>query len=99
MLVAKEKKGGLKTVGKNYEELEEEIRRHKKKNFKRMRRIFTVIVLLVVSIEIIFALRSYNDYEMTSAIERNSNSAAKYELFHRYLLEYSNDGIACKSST
>ena len=96
--MAKEKRNGLKTVEENYEELEEKLREHKKRNFKLLIRILVTLVLVVLVVEIIFALRSYNSYEVTDSIERNSSSATSYQMFGDYLLEYSNDGISCLDS-
>lgn len=95
MLVAKEQKRVFKTVETNYEELEEQIREHKRGNVKLLLRILLTIGLVVLVVKIIFALRSYSTYEVTDSLERNSSSVMQYELFQDYLLEYSNDGISC----
>lgn len=94
-LVAKEKKTGFKTIETNYEELDEQLREHKKGNLKLLLRILLTIGLVILIVDIIYALRSYSTYEVTSAIERNSSNTAQYEMFGEYLLEYSNDGISC----
>ena len=93
--MANEKKKGFKTVQTNYAELDKQIREHKKANAKLLARILLCIGLVILIVEIIYALRSYNSYEAASVIERNSNGAAQYEMFGAYLLEYSNDGISC----
>jgi len=92
--VAKEKKD-LKTIETNYEELEEQVREHRKSNMKLLFRILITIGLVVLVIKIVFALRSYDSYDITDSIERSASNVAQYQLFQEYLLEYSNDGIAC----
>jgi len=95
MFVAKVKEKGFKTVETNYEELEDQLREYRKGNFKLLLRIVLVIAIVVLAINIMYALRSYDAYEVTDVIERNSNSATEYQMFGDYLLEYSNDGISC----
>ena len=96
--VAKEKKNGFKTIETNYEELDKQIREHRKSNLKLVLSIILGIVVVVLTVEVVFALRRYDSYEVTNAIERNSNSATQYQMFGDYLLEYSNDGISCIGS-
>lgn len=94
-IVVKEQNKGFKTIETNNEEIEEQILEHRKNNFKLLLRILLGILLVILTVKIIFALRSYNSYEVTNSIERNSSNATQYELFQNYLLEYSNDGISC----
>ncbi len=91
--MAKEK--NLKTIETNYEELKEQVREHRKENVKRLFRILLVIGLVVLVVKIVFALRSYNSYEVTDSVERSASNVAQYHSFQEYLLEYSNDGIVC----
>ena len=98
-LVAKEKKKVLKTIESGYEELDEKIREHRKSNLKLLIRILITTGLVVLAFEIIFALRSYDTYEVTDSVERTSSNVTQYEMFQDYLLEYSNDGISCRGMT
>lgn len=93
--MAKEKKTGFKTVETNYEELEKQLHEHRKENFKMLVRIVLILGIVIVAVNIIYALRSYDAYEVTNVVERNSNSATEYQLYGNYILEYSNDGISC----
>ena len=93
--MAKEKKKNLKTIETNYEELDQQVREHRKANIKLLFRIMLTIGLVVLGIKIVFALRSYDSYEITNSVERSASNVAQYHLFQEYLLEYSNDGIAC----
>ena len=93
--MVKEQKKGFKTIETNSEEIEEQILEHRTNNFRLLLRILLAIGLVILTVKIVFALRTYNSYEVTDSIERNSSNAAQYELFEGYLLEYSNDGISC----
>ena len=90
--MAKEKKN-LKKIETNYEAIEEQVREHRKGNIKLLFRILLTIGLLVLVVKIVFALRSYDSYEVTDSIERSASNVAQYQLFQEALLEYSNDGV------
>ena len=94
MFVA-ENKNGFKTIETNSEERNEQQQERQKKTIKRVLEIVAAIFVFVISIEIIYALRSFDSYEVRNVIERGSGSATQYEVFHEYLIEYSNDGVAC----
>lgn len=94
MLVA-EKKNGFKTIEVNIEEQKEQHQEKQKNVIKRVVEIVAAIFVFVITIEIIYALRSFDSYEVRSVIERSSGSVTQYEIFQDYLLEYSNDGVAC----
>ncbi len=93
--MADKKKNGFKTIKTNYEELDEQIRDHRRTLLKNIVRGTIAVVLLVFVVELIMALRHYNSYEVSNTIERSNSSTTQYESFHGYLLEYSNDGISC----
>ncbi len=95
MLVADTKKNGFKTVETDYEELREQSKQRKKEMLKRVIKIASVILVLVIGVEIIYALRSFDSYDVRSVIERSSSSVTQYAAFNEGLLEYSNDGISC----
>ena len=96
--VADTKKRGFKTVETNYEELDERIREHRKQLLKRGVRVVVIALVLIIGVQIISALRSFDSYEVAATIERNSTGAAQYMTFGEYLLEYSKDGISCVDS-
>lgn len=89
------KKKGFKTLETDYEELDEQILEHRKYLLKRALQIIAVIAVLVIGIELMYALRSFEDYEVRNALDRSSGSTTQYQMFGDSLLEYSNDGITC----
>lgn len=89
------KKKGFKTLETDYEELEEQIREYRQHILKRALQVIGLIVLVVIGVELIYALRSFDDYEVRNAMDRSSSGTAQYQMFEDYLLEYSNDGISC----
>ena len=95
--MAKEKKN-LKTVETNIEELNQQVQEHRKSNIKLLFRIILTIGLLVLFVKIVFALRSYDSYEVLDSVERSASNVAQYHLFQDNLLEYSNDGIVCMNT-
>ncbi|MBR4027062.1 MAG: hypothetical protein IKJ01_05830, partial [Lachnospiraceae bacterium] len=91
------RKNGL-TVETNYEELQEKIQKHRKEVWVRTLKIVLSITLLIVSVELIYAIRSFNFYEVRNSIKRNNSSATQFAEYLDYILEYSNDGISCMGS-
>ena len=92
------KKKRFKTVETNYEELDEQIREHRKSVLKRGVQVIGIIAILIMVIELICAIRSFDDYEVREAIERKSSATTQYQMFDDCLLEYSSDGITCIGS-
>lgn len=93
--MAEIKKSGLKTVQTNKEELDEQVRKHRRKVIFRVIEITSIVIVLVVAIELLYALRSFSSYEIRNGVERNTAEGAQFAAFNDYILEYSNDGIAC----
>ncbi|MBR3812003.1 MAG: hypothetical protein IKJ16_06735 [Agathobacter sp.] len=89
------KKKGFKTLETDYEELDEQILKHRKQIFKRVLQIILVIAVIVIAIELMNALRSFDDYEVKNALDRSSSSTTQYQTFGDCLIEYSNDGATC----
>lgn len=89
------KKKGFKTVETNYEQLEEQIREHRKSLLKKGAGIVLSVVLAVVVIELVYALMSFDSYEVQESLERSRSASTQYASFGSYLLEYGNDGISC----
>lgn len=93
--VADIKKKGFKTLETNYEELDEQIRDHRRYIRKRILQVIGIIVILVIGIELANAIQSFEDYEIRNEIERKNSSSTQYQMFGDSLLEYSSDGISC----
>ncbi len=91
------KKKGFKTLETNYEELDEQIREHRKSVLKKGLQVIVLIAALFVIVELIYALQSFDDYEVRNEIERKSSGSTQYQKFGDCILEYSNDGISCIS--
>lgn len=53
------KKRGFKTVETNYEEVDSQIRQHRKMIIRRAIEVVAIVVVLVVAIELLYALRSF----------------------------------------
>ncbi len=93
--MADNKRTGFKTIETDYEQLNEKVRQHRKAVFRRTIEIVLLVVLLLAVLNLIYAIRSYDDYEVKSTIERDSTNVTQFEEFLDYILEYSNDGIQC----
>ena len=93
--MADSKRKGFRTIEINHEELNEKIWQHRKKRIRRAIEIIILAVLLVLVVKLIYAVQSYDDYEVKSSTERKSTNVTKFKEFSDYILEYSNDGIIC----
>ena len=93
--MAEIKKSGLKTVETNQEELEQQLKQHRKKIILGAIEITAIVVILVVAVELLYALRSFSSYEIRNSIERSNTDAAQFVQFNNYIIEYSNDGASC----
>lgn len=89
------KKKGFKTVEQNNEELNQKIQQHRIEVLKRAAKIVIIVGVVVIALELIYALRSFDSYDVRSVIERSSSATTHYADFNGCLLEYSNDGISC----
>lgn len=89
------KKRGFKTVETNYEEMESQIRQHRKVIIRRVIEVLAIVVVLVVAVELLYALRSFDSYEIRNSVERSNTDVTQFAEYNRYILEYSNDGISC----
>lgn len=92
--MAKIKKAGLKSIEKEYENIEEEIFGQRKVIFKKVLQVLIAVVVLVLCIELINALRHFEDYSVRNSIARRGSETAQYQSYGDGLLEYSNDGIS-----
>ena len=93
--VAEKNKRGLKPVKTNFEEIDEKVREHRRTIIRRTLQVVGILVAIVVVVELFYALRSFESYEVRSSIDRNGSSDAQFCEFQNYILEYSNDGISC----
>lgn len=89
-------KTDFKTVKVDHAELEQieaQVRRHRRKIFGHVVRFLILLVIVMVAVQLWTALRSYSSYEVRSIIDRQDSPATRYESFLGRRLEYSNDGI------
>ena len=93
--MANNKRNGFKTVETNYEELEQKIRTHRMNTIKRVVKLFLLLFGIICAIQLIYAVRSFDNYEIRTGIERKTGSNTKFSEYLGYILEYSNDGISC----
>lgn len=93
--MAEKKYGGLKAVEPDYEQLKKDIKKHRMKILKYAGEVLLLVVLVLVVVTLLYALRTYDSYEVKSTIKRENTSLAEYEMFQDYILEYSNDGVRC----
>ena len=95
IFVADVKKKGFKTLVTDYEELDERIQEHRQTLLKKGLKIGALVITIILIIELLLAIRSFDDYEVKSALERSSSGSAQHQMFGDCLLEYSNDGVTC----
>ena len=95
VLVADTKKKDFKMVETDYEELHKQKRERSKKLVKKGIKIALLVFTFVIVIEIIYALRSFDSYDVRNVVERSRSSVTQYVKFNDCLLEYSNDGVSC----
>lgn len=86
------RKQGFYTVETNVEEMEQKIRRHRRKIAVRTAVMIIVAAICVAAVGIYFELKEYSSYEVRSEIERSDSEATKYEIFSGNILRYNNDG-------
>ena len=89
------KKKGFKTLETNNQEIDEQIRNHRRQILKRVLQVIGIIAVLVIGIELMNAIQSFTDYEIREEIDRESSSSTQYQMFGDCFLEYSSDGISC----
>ncbi len=88
----------VETSREELEELEEKIRKHRKQTIQRAAAVIIALAVIVAGIQLWSALRSYSSFEIRSSAERRDNAAVKYQNFLGNILEYNNDGMACRDS-
>ena len=88
-------KAGFKTVETDLEEIENKIKEHRRKIFRRVIIAIGIIAVLVIAYKLWAALRTYSSFEVRNTIEEGDKSAVSFVNFSGYIVEYSNDGIVC----
>lgn len=83
------------TVENNVEEMEEKLRRHRKRVAIWTAAIVIFAAVSVAAIAIYLQQKEYIGYEVRSEIERLDSEATKYESFAGNILRYNNDGAFC----
>ena len=91
-------KNGFRTVSSNLDEIEEQVRERRWRTVKRTAVVVAIFAVLMVLLALWMEARSYSKYEITNSVERSGSSAAQFETFGDYIVEYSCDGISCKDS-
>ena len=89
------KKRGFKTVETNYEETEKQARSERKKIIVRAIQVLLLVAVVVIVVELLYALRSFDSYEIRNSVDRNNSDITQFAEYKDYILEYSNDGISC----
>lgn len=88
----------VETSREDLEELEEKIKKHRRKMRRRVVFAVLIVVSVFVIVELWSALRTYSGYEVQSKAERQDIAATKFEMFQGNILEYDNDGIMCHNT-
>ena len=70
VLVAEIKKSGLKTVEASQEEIDGRIRKARRKMIFRTVEITVLVIILIVAIDLLYALRSFSSYEIRNTSQR-----------------------------
>lgn len=86
---------GFQTVEQNIEEMNEQIRSHRKKVARRIICVAGILIVIFVAAELYLALRTFSSYRVNSTIERHDSEAVSFINFGNYILKYSNDGAVC----
>lgn len=85
-------KNGFRTVEMDMEEYEQKLHEHRKKIVKRTITIIAAALLIFAGTGFYFSLKSYDDYEVRSSVERSDTQATIFREFQGNILKYSNDG-------
>lgn len=91
-------KAGFKTVETDIEELNEKIRKHRRKIIIRVSAIVAILLIIIIAVSVWLNLRTFSSYEIKSTIETGEESASQFYDFNNNILEYSNDGAVYKSA-
>lgn len=87
------RKADFKTVETDLDELEEKIRKHRRKIATRIIIVISIIVAVFLIGWLWMALRTYDSYDVRNSVEQSDKSAVTFVDFCGAVVEYSNDGI------
>lgn len=91
--MAENKKKGFHTVEEmDMKEYKQKLREHRLKILRRTAIIVFVILLILAGTGLFMALRHYEDFDITSSVDRSDTEATRFEEFQGSILKYSNDG-------
>ena len=83
----------FKTVETDLDELEEKIRKHRRKIAKRIIIVVAAVVALFLIVWLWMALRTYKSFDVKNSVEQKDKSAVSFVDFCGAVVEYSNDGV------
>lgn len=63
--------------------------------FRRTIEVVLLVVVLVAAVELLYALRSFDSYEIRDRVDRSNVDITQFGEYNNYIIEYSNDGISC----
>ena len=86
-------KSDFKTVETDLDELEEKIRKHRRKIAKRIIIVVAAVVALFLIVWLWMALRTYKSFDVKNSVEQKDKSAVSFVDFCGAVVEYSNDGV------
>lgn len=88
----------LQMVEANWEEIEQKVRAHRRKQLKITVIFLGVCAALTVIYYVYAHHKTYDDYRIIQTVERSDTAAAHFLEFNGNLLKYSNDGAAYVTS-
>ena len=88
----------FKTVETDLDELEEKIRKHRRKIAKRIIIVVAAVVALFLIVWLWMALRTYKSFDVKNSVEQKDKSAVSFVDFCGAVVEYSNDGVLYTAS-
>ena len=91
-------KSDFKTVETDLDELEEKIRKHRRKIAKRIIIVVAAVVALFLIVWLWMALRTYKSFDVKNSVEQKDKSAVSFVDFCGAVVEYSNDGVLYTAS-
>ncbi len=83
---------GFRTVESDIEEMNEQIRSHRRAIARRILCVVGIMIIIFVAAELYLALRRYTSYSVSNTTERSDSAAVSFDAFHNQILKYTNDG-------
>lgn len=98
--MAEKDRRGFHTVEQmDMEDYEQKIREHRINIVKRSLIIILVVILIFAGVGLFMALRHYEEYDVTSTVDRADTEATLFADFNGNILKYSNDGAFYTDTT